>query len=259
MSVQDRSASAVRLLLFDVDGVLTDGAVMMHADGSESKGFHIRDGAAMVWAQRAGLTVGSAVGAIVGRDDAARRAARRSGSSCRAVAARRRPTSGSCRQAGLDDAAVAYMGDDLLDLPVLARVGLSAAPADARTRSARARGLGQRARAAAAARRGSSSRWCCARRTLGRRRAANTRAERDGTLRAPLSQCAARAARRPRRRQGLGALQAAGRPLDRSPPRARIAALHARPEFSGRQPDRSGDRGAEQGRRTAPAIRSRFT
>src|ERR687895_111301 len=51
-------ASRVRLLLFDVDGVLTDGVVVMHADGSESKGFHIRDGAAIVWAQGAGLTVG---------------------------------------------------------------------------------------------------------------------------------------------------------------------------------------------------------
>jgi len=57
MTVQAK-ASRVRLLLFDVDGVLTTGEVIMHADGSESKGFHIRDGAAIVWAQRAGLTVG---------------------------------------------------------------------------------------------------------------------------------------------------------------------------------------------------------
>src|SRR6187200_1916382 len=57
MTVEER-ARRVKLLLFDVDGVLTDGIVVMHADGSESKGFHIRDGAAMVWAQRAGLTVG---------------------------------------------------------------------------------------------------------------------------------------------------------------------------------------------------------
>ena len=53
MTVNERAAG-VRLLLFDVDGVLTDGVVYMHADGSEAKGFHIRDGAAMVWAQRAG-------------------------------------------------------------------------------------------------------------------------------------------------------------------------------------------------------------
>src|SRR5574342_536911 len=57
MTLQAKAAR-IRLLLFDVDGVLTDGIVLMHADGSESKGFHIRDGAAMVWAQRAGLGVG---------------------------------------------------------------------------------------------------------------------------------------------------------------------------------------------------------
>ena len=49
---------AIKLLLFDVDGVLTDGTVIVHADGSESKTFGIRDGIAMVWAQRAGLKVG---------------------------------------------------------------------------------------------------------------------------------------------------------------------------------------------------------
>ena len=57
MTVDERVAE-IKLLLFDVDGVLTDGVVLMHADGSEAKGFHIRDGAAMVWAQRAGLIVG---------------------------------------------------------------------------------------------------------------------------------------------------------------------------------------------------------
>ena len=55
--VGDRAA-AVKLILFDVDGVLTDGTVVIHGDGTESKRFHIRDGIAMVWAQRAGLTVG---------------------------------------------------------------------------------------------------------------------------------------------------------------------------------------------------------
>jgi len=51
-------AGRVRLLLFDVDGVLTDGRVLIHADGTESKVFGIRDGIAMIWAQRAGLLVG---------------------------------------------------------------------------------------------------------------------------------------------------------------------------------------------------------
>ena len=51
-------AAKVRLVLFDVDGVLTDGKIVMHADGTESKVFDIKDGTAIVWALRAGLTVG---------------------------------------------------------------------------------------------------------------------------------------------------------------------------------------------------------
>ncbi len=51
-------AERVKLLLFDVDGVLTDGTVFIHTDGTETKPFFIRDGIAMVWAQRAGLKVG---------------------------------------------------------------------------------------------------------------------------------------------------------------------------------------------------------
>ena len=123
-------ASRIRLLLFDVDGVLTDGVVVMHADGSESKGFHIRDGAAIVWAQRAGIPVGLL-------------SARRSGATthraaqlavrlvAQGVSSKLASYEQIVRDAGLEDAAVGYMGDDLLDLPVIARVGLSGAPADA--------------------------------------------------------------------------------------------------------------------------------
>ena len=57
MTVEER-ARRVRLVLLDVDGVLTDGSIVLHADGTESKTFHIRDGAAIVWTLRCGLTVG---------------------------------------------------------------------------------------------------------------------------------------------------------------------------------------------------------
>jgi 3-deoxy-D-manno-octulosonate 8-phosphate phosphatase (KDO 8-P phosphatase) len=129
MTVQERVAD-IRLLLFDVDGVLTDGVVLMHADGSEAKGFHIRDGAAMVWAQRAGLTVGWLSARTSGATT--HRAAQLGirlvvqGANSKLAAYER-----ILRDTGLSDNAVAYMGDDLLDLPVLTRVGLSAAPADA--------------------------------------------------------------------------------------------------------------------------------
>lgn len=129
MTVQDRAAR-IRLLLFDVDGVLTDGLVMMHADGTESKGFHIRDGAALVWAQRAGVPVGllssRASGATTQR--AAQLAIRLV---VQGVPDKLAAYEQILRDSNLADDAVAYMGDDLVDLPVLARVGLAAAPADA--------------------------------------------------------------------------------------------------------------------------------
>jgi 3-deoxy-D-manno-octulosonate 8-phosphate phosphatase (KDO 8-P phosphatase) len=129
MTIQERAAR-IRLLLFDVDGVLTNGVVYMHADGSESKGFHIRDGAAIVWAQRAGLTVGwlSARPSAATTQRAAQLAIRLvvQGMTSKLEAFQR-----IARDAGLSEEAIAYMGDDLIDLPVLARAGLSAAPADA--------------------------------------------------------------------------------------------------------------------------------
>jgi 3-deoxy-D-manno-octulosonate 8-phosphate phosphatase (KDO 8-P phosphatase) len=129
MSVQSK-ASRIRLLLFDVDGVLTTGEVIMHADGSESKGFHIRDGAAIVWAQRAGLTVGllSARSSGATAHRAAQLAVR---IVAQGVKSKLKAYEQIIRDARVEDAEVAYMGDDLLDLQVLARVGLSAAPGDA--------------------------------------------------------------------------------------------------------------------------------
>ena len=129
MSLQAKAAR-IRLFLFDVDGVLTDGTVVMHADGSESKGFHIRDGAAIVWAQRAGVPVG-----ILSARSSGATAHRAAQLAVRiveqGVKSKLTTYEQIARDAKVSDAEIAYMGDDLLDLPVLARVGLSAAPADA--------------------------------------------------------------------------------------------------------------------------------
>jgi len=129
MSLQAKAAR-IRLFLFDVDGVLTDGTVVMHADGSESKGFHIRDGAAIVWAQRAGLPVG-----LISARSSGATAHRAAQLAVRiveqGVKSKLKTYEQITRDARVSDENVAYMGDDLLDLPVLARVGLSAAPADA--------------------------------------------------------------------------------------------------------------------------------
>jgi 3-deoxy-D-manno-octulosonate 8-phosphate phosphatase (KDO 8-P phosphatase) len=129
-AVIGEKAARVRLLLFDVDGVLTDGTILVHADGTESKRFHVRDGTAIVWAHRAGLRTGL----LSGRNSVAtaQRAAQLGISVVRQDAlAKEEAYVEILAEHELTDAEVAYMGDDLLDLPVLVRVGLSAAPADA--------------------------------------------------------------------------------------------------------------------------------
>jgi 3-deoxy-D-manno-octulosonate 8-phosphate phosphatase (KDO 8-P phosphatase) len=123
-------AKSLRLLLFDVDGVLTDGAVAIHGSGSEAKQFYIRDGAALVWARRTGLQIGL----LSGRSsEATTRRAAELGISIvvQGEPDKRAAFSRILSAQGLEDTQVAYMGDDLLDLPVLTRVGLAAAPADA--------------------------------------------------------------------------------------------------------------------------------
>lgn len=120
----------LRLLLTDVDGVLTDGTVLLLPGGGEARAFHVRDGLGVKLAQRAGLRVGI----VSGRSSevVARRAAElgiaivHQGVSDKAAALRTilQAENVSARQ-------VAFMGDDVNDLAVMSEVALSAAPADA--------------------------------------------------------------------------------------------------------------------------------
>ena len=120
----------LKLILSDVDGVLTDGTVLLLPDGREAKSFHIRDGLGIVLAHRAGLRTGLLSGR---RSEAvARRAAELGmtlllqGIEDKAAAFRE-----ILRGERLEPQEVAYMGDDVSDLAVMAEAGLSAAPADA--------------------------------------------------------------------------------------------------------------------------------
>ena len=123
-------ASKIRLVLFDVDGVLTDGKIVMHADGTESKVFDIKDGTAVVWAMRVGLQVGF----LSARTSAAtsQRAAQLGVTLVhQGVSSKLETYDQIADSLLLDDDQIAYMGDDVLDLPVLLRVGLATAPNDA--------------------------------------------------------------------------------------------------------------------------------
>ena len=123
-------ARRLRLLLFDVDGVLTDGTILLDAEGRESKRFSIRDGTALVWARQAGLLTG-----VLSARTAAATAERARQLGMAIV--RQQATDKAAAFAeilaeqGLAADDVAYMGDDLMDLPVLRVAGISAAPADA--------------------------------------------------------------------------------------------------------------------------------
>ena len=126
----EKRAERIRLVLFDVDGVLTDGRVVLHGDGSESKQFHIRDGIVMVWAQRVGLKIGL-LSARMSPTTAERAAQLGITLVHQGVASKIDAYDEIVSDIGLNDDEVAYMGDDIVDIAVLSRVGLATAPADA--------------------------------------------------------------------------------------------------------------------------------
>jgi 3-deoxy-D-manno-octulosonate 8-phosphate phosphatase (KDO 8-P phosphatase) len=126
---QQRAAD-IRLLVLDVDGVLTDGRLYFSPQGEEMKVFHVRDGAGIVQVLRAGI----AVAVISGRDSRAveRRMSElgvswvRQGVSDKLAALRE-----ILDILGLGPQAVACVGDDTPDLPLLANARLGVAVADA--------------------------------------------------------------------------------------------------------------------------------
>lgn len=127
-------ARHIRLLLMDCDGVLTDGSVIYTTDGEQAveqtKVFHIHDGQGLRLAKQAGLRLGL----ISGRDSLAVTArARELGFDYvfQGVDDKLAVYQDLCRREQFSDADVAYIGDDLPDLPLLRRVGLALAVADA--------------------------------------------------------------------------------------------------------------------------------
>ncbi|MEJ2520595.1 MAG: HAD-IIIA family hydrolase [Desulfuromonadales bacterium] len=120
----------IKLLLLDVDGVMTDGRIVYDSTNAEAKAFDVKDGHGLKLVQRAGIRVGI----ITGRLSAivARRAAELGitlvyqGAKDKSV-----PFREILDQLALAPAEVAYIGDDLVDLPILRQVGFAATVADA--------------------------------------------------------------------------------------------------------------------------------
>lgn len=125
-----RRAARLTWLLFDVDGVMTDGRLVYGARGEAWKSFEVRDGLGLKLAQRAGLKVGI----LSGRESPAL-AYRARELRVDALIMDRTDKGPAFRQFledhGVEPEEVGYLGDDLVDLPVLTRCGLSFAPLDA--------------------------------------------------------------------------------------------------------------------------------
>jgi len=122
-------AKKIKLLLLDVDGVLTDGRIILDNQGNELKAFHVRDGHGIKLAQRAGIVIGI----ITGRK-------------AEVVSVRARELGiGEIHQGalekigvyeallekyGLGDDEAAFIGDDIVDVGILKRVGFAVTVAD---------------------------------------------------------------------------------------------------------------------------------
>ncbi len=123
-------AARVRLLIFDVDGVLTDGGLHFGPDGREHKVFNSRDGHGMKMLMESGVTIAVITGrtseAVVQRMDGLGIRHLYQGQNDKLVA-----FDDLLDRLNLRPDEVAYVGDDVVDLPVMRRVGLSVAVADA--------------------------------------------------------------------------------------------------------------------------------
>ena len=130
----------IRLLVLDVDGVLTDGGVMLDAKGDEVKRFHVHDGAAIEWWRQCGHRVAI----LSGRTSAAvTYRARELGieTVLQGVSDKLGRFRELCRDLGVEPAQVCFVGDDLADLPVMLAAGLGVAPSNACAEVKEAAGL----------------------------------------------------------------------------------------------------------------------
>ena len=126
-------AKQIKLLICDVDGVMTDGRLFFGDNGLEYKAFHSRDGLGIIMLQRSGIPL-----AIITARTSEVVSHRMKNLNIDLVFQGRHDKSRAftqiCQKLQIDAAEAAYMGDDLVDMPVMRKAGLSIAVADAHER-----------------------------------------------------------------------------------------------------------------------------
>jgi len=126
-----KKAANIKLAVFDVDGVLTDGKLILGENGNEYKAFHVRDGHGLVML----LESGCKIAVITARSS--KIVAERMASLGIEYVYQGEKDKGErlmklIDELGLEREQVAYVGDDVIDLPAMTKVGLPIAVADAR-------------------------------------------------------------------------------------------------------------------------------
>lgn len=127
---QIAKARGIKALIFDVDGVLTDGRITYTENGDELKSFNVKDGQIIRFLKENGIIVG----AITGRKSEI--VARRSEELkldfyYQGANSKQEKYEQIKLDYSLSDSEVAYIGDDIIDLYILKHAGFSAAPSDA--------------------------------------------------------------------------------------------------------------------------------
>lgn len=123
-------AAAIQLIIMDVDGVLTDSKIVYNSDGAETKAFNVKDGLGISLGVRGGLRFGI----ITARES--QMVQRRAKELCIEFVIQKTRTKlpaleALAKELNLELSQIAYVGDDLPDLPCLENVGLSCCPKDA--------------------------------------------------------------------------------------------------------------------------------
>ncbi|BAT71247.1 3-deoxy-D-manno-octulosonate 8-phosphate phosphatase [Thermosulfidibacter takaii ABI70S6] len=120
----------IKLLIMDVDGVLTDGRIVLDNEGNELKFFNVRDGHGIVMLHRIGVETAILTGRV--SKVVERRAKELSISYVIQGSLNKLEAYEGLRdRLGLRDKEIAYVGDDVVDIPVMRRVGFAVAVADA--------------------------------------------------------------------------------------------------------------------------------
>ncbi|MFQ5934818.1 MAG: KdsC family phosphatase [Acidiferrobacterales bacterium] len=123
-------AARIKLVMFDVDGVLTDGQLFLGEEGQEYKAFNSRDGHGIKMLQQTGVEVSIISGRTSGSVE--RRVAELGIKHVFQGCQEKLPALESLlRQLGIESSQAAFVGDDVVDLPIMLRVGLAVAVSDA--------------------------------------------------------------------------------------------------------------------------------